>query len=85
MNLKTISWVLLIVIIDTLLIGYLMNIIVLDGNDKAIIQYFYYYPLIVIANTIVWLFCRKTKLSKPLIILILFLVIFFYPLITLMF
>jgi len=82
MNLKTIFWILLIAIIDILLIGYLRQIIAIDGNDKAIIQYFLYYPLIVVANSIVWLFCRKTKLNRPLIILILLLVILFYPLMT---
>jgi hypothetical protein len=85
MNLKTISWIIIIAIIDIMLIGYLRYIIAIDGNDKAIIQYFLYYPLIIVVNAIVWLFCRKTRLSKPLIILILFLIIFFYPLTTLIF
>ena len=83
-NRKTIKariWITLIVLINGSLIWYLRHIISIDGNDKAIIQYLMYYPLIVLANIILFVFCRKSQIKVPLMIIIFLLLFIFLPIV----
>ena len=77
-KLKTIIWSIVIITIDLTLIGYLKHYIANDeGNDKVFILYWFYYPLIVFGNFILWLINKENELKKPLLGIIILLIILF--------
>jgi hypothetical protein len=79
MNRTTLFWTILISVIDILLISYLRDRVI-EGNDKSIILFLFYYPLIIIANYILWRVLKRTTLNKPMKIIFIALVVLFLPL-----
>jgi hypothetical protein len=73
-------WTMVIVVINIVLVGYLRHYVVSDSSDKSVILFWFYYPVIIISNSIAWVTIRKTELRRPMQIIIITLLVLFFPL-----
>lgn len=62
MNNKEINQLIIGALANLFLIGYLMNK-VWAGNDKAIILVIFFYPVIIVANSLIWM-VSKSRVFK---------------------
>jgi len=72
---------LILLIIDLILVYEIRESAIADGNDKNIFLFWFYYPLLIIANFIIWLIfrSREYRYNKFVIVIICFLVALFFP------
>ena len=73
-------WTTIILALNVWAVVALRHSVVYDSSDKSIILWWFYYPLLIIANCITWLILRKTDLKKTLQLIIISLMILFLPL-----
>jgi hypothetical protein len=73
-------WKLIIIALNFIAVSYLVYVVKTDGSDKSIILLWFFYPVIIATNIILWYKLRRNPISGLFKIITIILLILFFPL-----